>query len=561
MSKYCHLSYNTIAYLKACMKLFKHYLLVIAISLLPFISVFTTSLAPHTHDSPVHFARMAAYFKALSGGQILPRWAGELNYGYGMPLFNFIYHVPYLVTSVPLALGVGLVSSFKIAVLVSYLLSGLFMYLFSERFLKHKGRAFVATVLYQFSPFHLVDLVIRGDMAEGFALAFFPLVLYTLVRGFEEKNTWNNILLTGITAAILITSHNAISLVFFGIASLFILVFAPNNKKRIEAGVGLAFGLMLSSFYWIPALIERKYTYGDLFMKDMYKSHFAPLINFFLPNVTNSETLQTGGVAVSFGLVHVIAFVAAPLFLLRKNVRHKREHVAVLFGLVLTLMALFSMQPVSKFLWATIPILRMFQFPWRFLNVTTFSLALIGGIVLVPKKAFTFTVGIITAIAVLTTMIYFRPPLGFDKIDENYFWNYPLNTTYFGETDVIWSAGPAAAYPKARFEIFDGTGTITDMSKKNTIHTFSVHAKTDVRIVDRTQYFPGWRVFSDGKKLPVEFQDQNWRGLITFQLPPGTHRIQVIWGESPIRKIADGITLFSLTGIVGIALYRLFYAR
>lgn len=533
------------------MKSLKHYILVIAISFLPFISIFATPLAPHTHDSPVHFARIAAYYKALTDGQLLPRWAGELNYGYGMPLFNFIYHVPYLITSIPVAFGAGLVFSFKFALLVSFLLSGVFMYFFALRFFKHEGRAFITTMLYQFAPFHLVDLVVRGDMAEGYALAFIPLVLYTITRSFEEKNTAKNIVFIGFATLLLIISHNAISLVFFGVAALFTLVFAPDNKKRVSALMGLALGLGLAAFYWLPALVERKFTYGDLFMKDMYKSHFAPIQHFFIPNFTNNEAFLTGGIAVTLGLMQVVALISALYFLFKKKIIGINKTLAW-FALFLTIMALFVMQPVSQFFWSNIPILRMFQFPWRLLNVTTLSLALLGGTVLVWKKIPLRWLVSISLLCVISVSVYFRPPLGFDPIDEKYFWDYPLNTTYFGETDVIWSAGPAGSYPEKRFELASGTGTITNTSKKNTVHTFTVHAETDVQVVDRTQYFPGWRVYNNGQKLPIEFQDQNWRGLITFSLPKGTHAIRVAWEESAIRQIAEGVTIISMVGMIGL---------
>lgn len=530
------------------MNSFKHYLLVIAISLLPFVSIFLTSLAPHTHDSPVHFARMAAYYKALTEGQILPRWAGDLNYGYGMPLFNFIYHIPYLVTSVPIALGGGLVLSFKIALLVSFVLSGLFMYMFSLAFFKHEGKALVTTVLYQFAPFHLVDLVVRGDVAEGFALAFFPLVLFAITRSFVQNDRRKNVTFIGAAATLLILSHNSMSLVFFGISALFALWFAPSARKRLEACLGLTLGLLLSAFYWMPALFERKYTYGDLFMKDMYKSHFAPLYQFLLPNFTNHPSLQTGGVSVSFGLIQTAALISTIVLFIPRARYGKHEWLPLLFALVLTGASLFVMQPASAMLWSGIPILRMFQFPWRLLNVTTFALALLGGISLVRKNTPFVLMIAMSATAIASASVYFRPPLGFDPIDEAYYWNYPLNTTFFGETDIIWSAGPAGAYPEKRFQVIGGEGTIRDEVKKGTLHSFTVRADSPVHVVDRTQYFPGWRVYADGEKIPIEFQDQNWRGLITFRLQPGTHNVRVVWEASKPRQIAEWITVVTAIG-------------
>ncbi len=534
------------------MKSFKHYIFIIAISALPFVSLFSTPLAPHTHDSPVHFARMAAYYKALVDGQILPRWAGELNYGYGMPLFNFIYPLPYLITSLPLSLGAGLVLSFKIALILSFILSGVFMYLFTVRFLKNNTRALIATLLYQFAPFHLVDLLVRGDLAEGLAIAFLPLVLYAVTYGFEEKNTRHSIMFTGLTTFLLITSHNSMSLVFFGIAALFALIFAPEHRKRLQAFLGLIAGLTLSAFYWLPAIVERKFTYGDLFMKDMFLSHFAPIQNFFLPNFTNAENLQTGGIAVSFGLIQVIVLLIAIVSLIKKSVRDRNNRSIIWFSLAITAASLFVMQPMSTIFWTHVPILRMFQFPWRFLNVVTFALALLGGIVLIQKRVSSWYIAGLALIIIGSSLVYFRPPLGFDPINEPYYWNYPLNTTYFGETDVIWSAGPAGSYPENRFEVIGGDGTIENPVKRQTIHTFTVNAQTDVQVVDRTQYFPGWRVYSDGKKIPVEFQDQNWRGLITFRLTPGIHVIRVVWENSPVRSIAIAISILSAFSLLGL---------
>lgn len=531
------------------MKSFKHYILILAISVLPFISIFSSPLMMHSHDGAMHAVRIAAYDKALIGGQILPRWASDLNYGYGMPLFNFYYHLPYLIGALFVYVGFPIVFTFKLELLLSFLVSGCAMYIFAHKLFKDDTKALIAAVLYQYAPFHLVDLFVRGDTGETFAMALLPLALYFLLRIFEDASAYKDIVRTGFFAALMILSHSAVSLMYFGILLLFAIVAAPDKHKRVNALYALGLSLLLSSFFWVPVLFERRYTYGDLYMKDMYKTHFVPFVHFFIPNVLNARWLQTGGIDVSFGLTQTIALCAGLVMIWRGKIVTSVRVYAVM-ALALTLVALCMMTNISSFLWGHISILRAFQFPWRFLAMTIFSLAIIGGAALGQKKMPHLLIAVILMLTVGTGAIYMRPPLGFDRVNESSYWNYPLDTTYFGETDLVWSAGHQNSYPKTPFEIISGDGTISDGNKYSIRHVFTVTAKSPVTVLDNTQYYPGWRVYSDSVKIPVEFQDQNHRGLITFRLPPGTHHITVSFGETPLRQVADMLSLTSLIAIL-----------
>jgi hypothetical protein len=75
-------------------------------------------------------------------------------------------------------------------------------------------------------------------------------------------------------------------------------------------------------------------------------------------------------------------------------------------------------------------------------------------------------------------------------------------------------------------------------------------------ILDNTAYFPGWEVTVDGIKAPIQFQDMNHRGLITFNVPNGEHSVKVVFKETPIRLLSDIVSVISLVLIVGILLLR-----
>ncbi len=528
------------------MRLRTHVLIVLIASIIPFLIIFVSPNLPHTSDGGVHLPRMGAYFRAIADGHLPVRWAGDLNFGYGLPLFNFMYHTPYILSSALIAAGFSLVTSFKLTLALSFVFSGLFMYLFVSEWQKDKKLALWVTLFYQFAPFRLVEILVRGAIGGIYSYTFLPLVLWSIVR-IAKKPSPARVAGVAIAMGLLIISHNSLSLIFFGVIVLFASWFYPKKSILIPVVTGLFLGLLLSAFYWIPALAEHKYTYGDLFMTDLYKTHFPPLVRFFLPNLTNSQTLRTAEISVQLGMFHVIGIAVALFGLFRGVFDRKTKHI-LWFGLIVTAVSLFFMQPVSLFLWERVTFLRQFQFPWRFLALSSFGSALIS-ISIVKVVQSRTAQAILLFLTVITTAYYWYPPQGFDTVRESDFWNYPLNTTYFGETDVIWSAGPAKGYPKARVEFIEGTGSISDLAKKTQLHTFTVTSSVSAKLVDHTQYFPGWRVYVDGQKTPVEFQDQNWRGEITFAVPQGTHNVKVAFEESRIRFISNTVSVLAV-GII-----------
>lgn len=524
---------------------------VVAASVCPLLSFFLTSDLPHTHDGLVHLPRIASYVKALSDGQIPVRWAGDLNYGYGMPLFIFIYPLPYILSSFFIFLGFGLVSSFKITLAASYILSGIFIFLFARAFFQDEKKALLVSIFYQFAPFRFVELLIRGSFGEVYTYTFLPLLLYALTSLFKERQ-FRFFILASLASALLILSHNAVSLLFFAVSLAFVIFFARDRRKLTMGILALFGGVLLSSFYWIPAILEHRYTYGDLFMKKLYLSHFPPLQNFFIPNVLNNRFLQTEGISVQFGIFHTVAAVFSLVLFVKDAPWHKDSpwmggRRMTVFCFALLIVSLFFMQPGSNVFWERFSLLRQFQFPWRFLSVVPLATSLLSvhffsaGYV---KRKWIYWLCIF--LVILSTVYYWRPSLGYDKVNESYYWNFPLNTTYYGETDVIWSAGPANSYPPQRVKVIEGLAKVNNVKKKSNLHTYTVDATTPSRVVDHTQYFPGWRVYVSGKQVPIEFQDQNWRGQITFPVARGKHTVQVVFGESPIRLIADIISLSTL---------------
>src|SRR5258705_9377068 len=108
---------------------YKLYLLIlILISLIPLLDLLHPGL-PLTHDGRDHVARIANFYENLSQGVVIPRWAPNLNWGYGHPILEFLYPLPSYVASLFHYLNFSLVDSVKIVFALGMTLSGVGMFL------------------------------------------------------------------------------------------------------------------------------------------------------------------------------------------------------------------------------------------------------------------------------------------------------------------------------------------------------------------------------------------------------------------------------------------------
>jgi uncharacterized membrane protein YfhO len=65
-------------------------------------------------------------------------------------------------------------------------------------------------------------------------------------------------------------------------------------------------------------------------------------------------------------------------------------------------------------------------------------------------------------------------------------------------------------------------------------------------VSDNTFYFPGWHAYVDGVETNIEFQDPAYRGVITFSVPKGIHKVKVIYEDTKVRRIGKIISILTL---------------
>lgn len=539
---------------------YRFFLLLIMLSIIPLFDFFHPGL-PITHDGQDHVARIANFYQNLQEGTIIPRWAGNLNWGYGHPILMFLYPLPSYMVSLFHFFGLSLVDSTKLVFIVAFFLSGLTMYLWVSSFLGEKA-GFVAGLLYLFAPYRFVDLYVRGAIGEHVAFIFPPLILFFLLQ-LSKKLTIYRIIGGSLAIAGLILSHNAITLMFLPIIFLYTTYLFWQLKARkyflLSSICLIFFGFTLSAFFWLPAFFEGKYTLRDIVTAGEYAQRFV----LFKDLVYGSWNYGgTGLFSVQVGFVHWLMILAVlPVGIILKKKKQALYHISfftfILFWLTVFLMTSFS-QPV----WELITTLQKFQFPWRLLSVVVFLTSLAGGLCLTvfSKKFQTLIVILILVLAAITYKNYWYAN-GFLTKPEGFYTSIYNSTTDTGESSPIWSVRFMLERPANSIEVIEGEAQVIKLMRTTTRHTYEIIAKAQARIRENTLYFPGWNVFVDGKPVPIEFQDPANRGLITFFVDPGKHQVEVEFKETKFRlfsNIISGISFFILLGFSVIPIWLRF---
>ncbi len=497
----------------------------------------------NSHDSEAHVARFAGYFQAFRDGQIIPRWAGNLNYGYGSPLFIFFYPLPGYIASFLHLFNLSFESIFKIMIYLSFILSPIFLFIWLRKYAKEEV-AFIASVIYLLTPYRFLDTFVRGDIAELISFVFIPIIFFYIDKSIKQ-NAIKDIIFGGIFYGLFILSHNGIALMFTPVFLAYAIIFSKDIKKLFYPTLIIGLGLMLSSFFWLPSILEGKYVLSKLIVEKVYLSNFIDIPNLiyskwgFAPEINTTK-----GQSPQLGILYVLIPVITIIFW-KHFIKYKKM---LIFWLFIFCISVFMVTPYSKALWENLPLIKLMGYPWRFIAVAGFSLSMIAFYILgkIDRKIY---LSVILFIFIISSLQYVKVN-GYSYKNDNFYLEYKGTTDYHMRTSTVWTAGDFSSIPLKNIEIISGEGAIKNISRKSNMHSFILQADTPIQILDNTVYFPGWRVDVNGDRVPIEFQDVSHRGLITFYVKQGVYNVKVFFSETPLRLLSDTISILGLILII-----------
>jgi hypothetical protein len=510
------------------------------------------------HDD-VQPARIVAMSRALREGQFPVRWVSDLGYGYGYPLFNFYAPLPYYVGGlVHLATGDALVAT-KAMMALGMLLAAVSMYVLAALFLPYWG-VLVAVVLYVYAPYHGLQLYVRGAVGELWAYGFLPFILagvVSLVRGKRRGLFMGAASLTGVILSHTIMGYLTAAAfgvaLFGGFVWLWIAKRAKVNKKVLYSLLFMGLlGLGLSAFFWLPAIAEMKFTSvaGQIGGGATLADHFVCARQLWQSawGYGGSAAGCTDGMAFKLGKVHILLAVLGVLLFLKRGGTWKPDvRLVGIVAFALLGASLFLMLPVSASVWAALPMAAFVQYPWRLLLFAAFGLSLMASLVwrVLPARLGLYGAAVVIALtlwvnaeAFLPQYLYPATSSDFTTQDELRFRASRVSDEYLpqdlvrpgGEDEVVGDTIPEAK-----------TRTVVIQDEAATRGTYDVVVGVDEDVVVRRAYFPGWRYWVDGSEGPVRFEG----GLPVVRLTAGTHTIEIRLADTPVRKVANLISLLS----------------
>ena len=486
-----------------------------------------------THDAEYHIIRLWQFDRMVKSGDLFPRWAPDLNSGRGVPLFNFFYPLPNYVGEFFHILGFSFIDSIKLTLALGMIMASLLFYLWAKS-LWGSWAGVVGAIFYTLAPYHLLDLYVRGTPGEIWALAFVPAVLWAI----EQKRP----VLGGIFLALLILAHNILAIIFFPfiISYAGLVIFLAKEKKYsiLNTLYTILMGLSLSAFFWLPALVEAKYVTG--LSVGNFSDHFPAFFQLLFPSWGTGFSVPGIMDEMSFqiGIPHLLV-VLVTLFFLRKT-----PYLPFLFSWFMIIV--FFLLEISSPVWKLIPGSDLIQYPWRLLSLVIFTTSGTASVLIFCKQSKVLAVTLIF-LALIFYEGYTKPVTYAQRNDDFYLANpdWTTGTATLGNSfSTIWLPTSQISKEK-RMEISAKQAKIEKENFGPTSYSFQTTSSVSAKIKVNTAYFPGWRVWVNGKENPVDFS----QGLINFEIPAGQNWVEVKFTNTRIRSIASSISLLGLVFI------------
>ena len=517
------------------------------------------------HDGFVYFPRLVEVHQNTAHGVTVPRWAPDLGRGTGQPLFLFHPPMIYYLGELWHLLGFDFVTAMNLACAVVVLLSAACMFLLARLYFGDAG-GWLGAAAYLYAPYFAVDLYVRSAMEEFAAFPFIALALYGF-GAYARHRKLKHWLMGAAAYACVLCCHFPAALLFTPLLLGFLLATAWMEKSwnvLWRQACGVVLGLGLSAFIWAPALAARQYAAINRAVEGYgrYSNHFVYLHQLFYSpwGYGLSVPGPEDGMSFALGWSHLL-LVAVVWIWSTRNPKPVDRRLLRFFGAAAVVLSILMLQDALWF-WEQVPLLQNVQLPWRLLGPVALCLAMLiaslGRLLwAMPRwRAVSMAAAMTLLIVPNLSHLHSRQLVDVDLT----FWTPQqlslrgFETTTMAEVTPRWMTG-LPAYTPAAATVLSGDAEIRRPGRTPFSWSSPVSSRVASTIEMQTAWFPGWEVRVDDRRVPAGPGTPS--GLITFQIPPGEHVLEVEYGRTPAEKAAAGISIAALIVAIGMGVLSL----
>lgn len=510
--------------------------------------------------------QMAASF---TQGDFYPRWEHASNLGLGSPAL--LYYAPgyfWAVALLNLLVGDLWLAIRGVEVLANLVTAGFVHALLRSHGVAHH-RAVLGAVLAVLAPaIFLIALHFNGlPWATSFAVL--SAVAYALLHGERpfgpRADPW-----VAVALAALIVFHTLSGLLaLITFSGLWFLHLATDRPQRhIHAlawlrswAITVALALALSAFYLLASLGS-----FDLASTSALTTVYGPDAAFVFPVFTAPEHgMRWPTMQLWLPLLFLPVLIAAAVYLRRHRAGMQVDRRLAIGGLLaVSAVALFFATELSHPLWMLDTPLRTVQFPFRFVYVLQLTTVLL--LILVCDHAaragrgwaWWLNGGAMVVYLLVGAALVLRMDLQEgEEIDIQALRDAPFLGIYehrpagLSMAWVDWVRGGGLERECRARNVICEVAVMPDRSRVWTLTNPSVESAT----VALDQFdFPAWQVLRDGEL--VEHATTPGTGLISVEVPPGTHRYETRWQSLPAQRAGMWVSLAGLTWLVMLSIRR-----
>lgn len=553
---------------------------VLAIIVILFLSLYAirslfASGSFYTHDDIFHIARIANYIHEIEQGQLPVRIATRMGNGFSYPIFNFVYPLPYMfISAIYFLFGISITASTKVVLIASTILSSLAFYTFIKQQYSTLS-SLLATTLYLYIPYRFLTLFVTGQL--GTLMAFFcaPFVFLFAQKMLDNQNNKPLLVRYGalfsVSVCLLLLAHLISAVIVLPLVAIYILLEIYQKNKKFELKTIQPFiiptilGVLLSSFYLIPSILESTYVKAGHEEIVTYVGHFVSPkqllyskwgYGFSEPGYDDLISFQLGLVqwillAITCAVV-VLQVVKLPLLAtLQSKILRKQNLIQLTVYVAIILISVFLMTEYSDFLWRSLPVLPKLQHPWRLLLVPTIIIPIIAAGLLESiknKKLQFITCCVLIILAFYFNRNYQRSMESTRYPDEHYLEN---KAWLYGSGDVAWEFLPVTAQqPSTAPQYIIHPGLLKNQNADQTISnsmSFDLAVPEEQLATLNIIYYPNWQVLIDGRIQEITLSED---GLITVLLPSGEHTLTVQLRQTHLQLVANALSILTLLLLV-----------